>query len=162
MPENPRASDTPTLADLLSDPIVQLVLKADHLTDEQLRTLIGPALHGPRAETGLPLESNQKRGLSAKNYRPGLGIMLLQYAFRCQKWFVMRFMGSDAELNIKTCGPEFSAWRVPAKELPKLIVPFKRSVSQSLLDELRDICGASHSRQSGTPAAQAIAKVEPA
>lgn len=60
MPENPRASDTPTLADLLSDPIVQLVLKADHLTDEQLRTLIGPALHGPRAETGLPLESNQK------------------------------------------------------------------------------------------------------
>jgi putative (di)nucleoside polyphosphate hydrolase len=60
-----------------------------------------------------------------------------------QKWFAMRFKGSDAEINIKTADPEFSAWKwVPAEQLPKLIVPFKRAVYRSLLDEFRDVRGA--------------------
>ncbi len=55
-----------------------------------------------------------------------------------QKWFAMRFVGCDAEINVATEHPEFSAWRwVSAAELPNLIVSFKRHV---YLDVLRQFC----------------------
>jgi hypothetical protein len=72
MPKKSCTSNAPTLADLLADPIVQLVLKADHVTDEQLEWLTGVSLKGCRAESDLDLARNEKRGLSAKNYRPGV------------------------------------------------------------------------------------------
>jgi putative (di)nucleoside polyphosphate hydrolase len=56
-----------------------------------------------------------------------------------QKWFVMRFKGSDTEINIRAGDREFSAWKwAPVEELPDLIVPFKRTVYLSLLEEFRD------------------------
>lgn len=52
-----------------------------------------------------------------------------------QRWFAMRFLGSDADINIMTDHPEFSAWRwVSPQYLPELIVAFKR---QLYLDVLR-------------------------
>jgi len=60
--------------------------------------------------------------------------------FRGQKqlWFAMRFLGSDADINIATQHPEFDAWRwVAPAELPKLIVPFKRAIYVAVLDEFR-------------------------
>jgi putative (di)nucleoside polyphosphate hydrolase len=46
-----------------------------------------------------------------------------------QKWFVMRFTGTEADINLATEHPEFSAWKwVPIQELPDLIVSFKREV----------------------------------
>lgn len=46
-----------------------------------------------------------------------------------QKWFAMRFLGHDDEINVRTEVPEFSAWRwVPVAQLPTLIVDFKRKV----------------------------------
>lgn len=46
-----------------------------------------------------------------------------------QKWFAMRFLGYDSEIDVGTEEPEFSAWRwVPIAELPTLIVEFKRQV----------------------------------
>lgn len=57
-----------------------------------------------------------------------------------QKWFVMRFMGSDADINLETEHPEFSAWKwIPVNELPGLVVSFKRHVYLDLLSEFPKI-----------------------
>jgi putative (di)nucleoside polyphosphate hydrolase len=53
-----------------------------------------------------------------------------------QKWFLMRFRGSDDQVNIETAHPEFSEWRwLPAQELIANIVPFKREVYERVLAE---------------------------
>jgi putative (di)nucleoside polyphosphate hydrolase len=53
-----------------------------------------------------------------------------------QKWFVMRFTGVDADIDLATAHPEFSAWRwAPVNELPALAVSFKRQVYRDLLSE---------------------------
>lgn len=53
-----------------------------------------------------------------------------------QKWFLMRFDGTDADINIETEHPEFLEykWIAPA-ELPAVIVPFKRTLYQQLVEE---------------------------
>jgi putative (di)nucleoside polyphosphate hydrolase len=52
-----------------------------------------------------------------------------QYRGQKQKWFLMRFLGTDAEINIKTEHPEFSSWRWAEFEiLPEIIVPFKKQL----------------------------------
>jgi len=53
-----------------------------------------------------------------------------------QTWFLVRFLGSDAEIDIATEHPEFDAWRwSDATELLKWIVPFKRPVYEAVLAE---------------------------
>lgn len=53
-----------------------------------------------------------------------------------QKWFLMRFHGSDDQINILTSHPEFSEWRwLDPADLVDHIVPFKRAVYASVLDE---------------------------
>jgi putative (di)nucleoside polyphosphate hydrolase len=203
-----------TLADLLADPIVQMVMKADQVTEHQLMELIGATLSKLAAESDTEPEGTPESARAAKDYRPSVGIMLLNrnndvfvgrrrntkgkawqmpqggidegedprtaamrelkeetgvdnaeilaeaknwlfydlpatvinkarhggWRGQRQKWFAMRFKGSDAEINIRTGDPEFSAWKwAPAEQLPDLIVPFKRSVYLSLLDEFRDV-----------------------
>ncbi len=56
-----------------------------------------------------------------------------------QKWFVMRFRGTDTDINIATEHPEFSAWNwVAVEHLPGLIISFKRQLYLDLLQELRE------------------------
>ena len=56
-----------------------------------------------------------------------------------QKWFVMRLEGGDADINIVSDQPEFSAWKwVPIEQLPDLVIPFKRQLYLDLLQELKD------------------------
>ena len=53
-----------------------------------------------------------------------------------QKYFLLRFRGSDDQINIETEEPEFSAWRwMPPSDLPDAIVPFKREVYVRVLAE---------------------------
>ena len=53
-----------------------------------------------------------------------------------QKWFLMRFVGDDGEINVATEHPEFSAWRWIAPErLVELIVSFKRQLYLDVLEE---------------------------
>jgi putative (di)nucleoside polyphosphate hydrolase len=60
-----------------------------------------------------------------------------------QKWFAMRFLGAEDEVNIATEHPEFSAWRwVPAAELPNLIVSFKRQLYLDVLRQFQTISAA--------------------
>jgi putative (di)nucleoside polyphosphate hydrolase len=57
-----------------------------------------------------------------------------------QKWFAMVFLGSEAEINIATEHPEFSAWRwADVSELPELIVSFKRQLYREILEQFRGI-----------------------
>ena len=51
-----------------------------------------------------------------------------------QKWFLFRFHGTDADINIATDHPEFSAWKwMPKDQLVANIVPFKRAVYEEVL-----------------------------
>lgn len=51
-----------------------------------------------------------------------------------QRWFLFRFLGEDGDVNIETAEPEFRAWRwAEPKDLPDLIVPFKRALYKELL-----------------------------
>lgn len=55
-----------------------------------------------------------------------------------QKWFLMRFTGTDADIDLATGHPEFDAWEwVEPAQLPELIVPFKRQLYRDLLAEFR-------------------------
>lgn len=55
-----------------------------------------------------------------------------------QKWFLVRFLGSDDQVNIQTAHPEFSEWRwQPSGELVDKIVPFKRAVYARVLEEFQ-------------------------
>jgi putative (di)nucleoside polyphosphate hydrolase len=63
-----------------------------------------------------------------------------KYRGQTQKWFLLRFLGDDKEINLTPDGqePEFDAWRwAGLDELPALIVPFKRDVYLSVIDEFR-------------------------
>jgi putative (di)nucleoside polyphosphate hydrolase len=61
-----------------------------------------------------------------------------RYRGQRQKWFAMRFHGSDDEVALARPGhpPEFDAWRwAPIGELAGLIVPFKRAVYEQVVRE---------------------------
>ena len=67
-----------------------------------------------------------------------------RYRGQAQKWFAMRFLGSDSEINLKTDHEEFSDWRwVDAAELLGLIVVFKRPIYEKILEDFRDLIGTS-------------------
>ena len=53
-----------------------------------------------------------------------------------QTWFLARFLGSDSDVNLLTKDPEFRAWKwAEPRELPDLIVPFKRTLYEAVLKE---------------------------
>ena len=59
-----------------------------------------------------------------------------RYRGQEQKWFLLRFLGRDSDVNIATAHPEFSEWRwLPIDELVENIVPFKRQVYTRVLAE---------------------------
>lgn len=52
-----------------------------------------------------------------------------------QDWFLARFLGTDADVNIATAKPEFRDWKwIEARRLPDIIVPFKRDLYRALID----------------------------
>ena len=53
-----------------------------------------------------------------------------------QDWFLCRFLGRDSDVNIATSHPEFREWKwVQPRQIPELIVPFKRDLYRRLLAE---------------------------
>jgi putative (di)nucleoside polyphosphate hydrolase len=51
-----------------------------------------------------------------------------------QKWFVLRYLGEDSDINLATKKPEFSAWKwVDISCLPDLIIGFKRPIYLELV-----------------------------
>jgi len=65
-----------------------------------------------------------------------------RYRGQMQRWYAMRFTGSDRDIALDTHHPEFDAWKwVAPAELPLLIVPFKRQLYLDILAEFRAVCG---------------------
>ena len=61
-----------------------------------------------------------------------------KYRGQKQKWFVVRFLGSDSEINLQTSNPEFIEWQwLDIENLPKVIVDFKKKVYEKLLPEIK-------------------------
>ncbi|MBY0355855.1 MAG: RNA pyrophosphohydrolase [Rickettsiales bacterium] len=59
-----------------------------------------------------------------------------KYRGQKQKWYLMRFLGRDADINLQTAHPEFFEWQwANPQQLPQLIVPFKRELYQRILNE---------------------------
>lgn len=59
-----------------------------------------------------------------------------RYRGQRQSWFLMRFMGEDSDVNLATPHPEFRAWKwADPRDLPDLIVPFKRTLYENVLRE---------------------------
>ena len=57
-----------------------------------------------------------------------------------QKWFVMRFIGNESEINIKTKKPEFLDWKwIDLEDLTKIAVSFKLDVYKNLKQEIYKI-----------------------
>lgn len=61
-----------------------------------------------------------------------------KYRGQKQKWFAMRFTGTDSDIDIAAdAHQEFSEWTwLPVIELVELIVPFKRGVYEAVIREL--------------------------
>jgi len=61
-----------------------------------------------------------------------------KYRGQKQKWFVVKFLGSDSEINVNTKHPEFIEWKwIDMELLPDLIVHFKKHVYEKVLTELK-------------------------
>ncbi len=72
-----------------------------------------------------------------------------RYRGQKQKWYVLRFVGRESEIDIVNPAgghePEFVEWRwEPMANLPNLVVPFKRKVYELVVREIgkfaRDAC----------------------
>jgi len=61
-----------------------------------------------------------------------------KYRGQKQKWFLMRFVGSDSEINIKTKHPEFLEWKwVELDKITDLVVDFKLHVYKEVKDKVK-------------------------
>jgi putative (di)nucleoside polyphosphate hydrolase len=67
-----------------------------------------------------------------------------KYIGQTQRWFALRFLGRDSEINIHSPGggkhkPEFDDWRwEKLVKLPDLIVPFKRQVYLDVAEAFKE------------------------
>jgi len=57
-----------------------------------------------------------------------------------QKWFVMRFIGNESEININTKHPEFLDWKwINLDDLTKIAINFKLDVYKNVKREVKKI-----------------------
>ena len=62
------------------------------------------------------------------------------YRGQKQKWFLMRFIGNDDNINLNTKLPEFSCWRWSTRQqLIESIVPFKKDLYRAVLKEFQPL-----------------------
>lgn len=65
-----------------------------------------------------------------------------KYRGQKQKWFAMRFLGDESEIDISARNghkAEFSNWKWErAANLPDLIVPFKRPIYSAIIEEFKE------------------------
>ena len=70
-----------------------------------------------------------------------------KYRGQTQKWYALRFTGEDREINVTAPGgghhkPEFIDWRwVVMRDLPDLVVPFKRDIYERVVKEFAQFAG---------------------
>ena len=63
-----------------------------------------------------------------------------KYRGQKQKWFLMRFVGEDNEINIKTKHPEFLDWKwIDLGQITEVVVDFKLHVYKELQKKVKKI-----------------------
>ena len=63
-----------------------------------------------------------------------------QYRGQKQKWFIMKFLGKNEDINIKTKNPEFLDWKwVESSVLSNIVVDFKVDIYKRLTKELNSL-----------------------
>ena len=63
-----------------------------------------------------------------------------KYKGQKQKWFLMRYFGSDKEINIKTNKPEFFQWKwIDLNMITEVVVDFKLHVYKELKEKVKKI-----------------------
>ena len=57
-----------------------------------------------------------------------------------QKWFVMRFLGKESEINLNTKKPEFYEWKwIDLEEITNVVVEFKLEVYNKIKKQVKNI-----------------------
>ena len=60
-----------------------------------------------------------------------------KYGGQRQRWFVMRFIGKDEEVNVKTKNAEFKEWKwIAVDQLTNVVVDFKLQIYKKISEEL--------------------------
>jgi len=63
-----------------------------------------------------------------------------KYKGQKQKWFLMKYLGKDNEINIKTNKPEFLEWKwIDLDTLSEVVVGFKLHVYKKLKEKIKKI-----------------------
>tara|TARA_B100001093_G_C26697379_1_gene957498 strand:- start:517 stop:987 length:471 start_codon:yes stop_codon:yes gene_type:complete len=63
-----------------------------------------------------------------------------KYRGQKQKWFIVKFLGNESEININTKKPEFIEWKwIKFEDLPTVIVDFKKHIYEEIVRELKKI-----------------------
>ena len=63
-----------------------------------------------------------------------------RYRGQKQKWFLMRFVGEDKEIDIKTKNPEFLDWKwIELDKITEVVVNFKLHVYRELKEKIKKI-----------------------
>ena len=63
-----------------------------------------------------------------------------KYKGQKQKWFLMRFLGLDSDINIKTKNPEFIEWKwINLEQITNVVVDFKLHVYKKLKEKINKI-----------------------
>jgi len=63
-----------------------------------------------------------------------------KYRGQKQKWFLMKFLGNDNEINIKTKNPEFFEWKwIDLEAITDVVVDFKLHVYKELKEKIKKI-----------------------
>jgi len=99
----------------------------------ELEEEIGTAEVEVLAETGDWIHYDLPPELADKVWRG-------RFRGQTQKWFAMRFLGRDEDIDLDTAHPEFTAWQwVPAARLTEIIVPFKRENYRQVVAAFADL-----------------------
>ena len=65
-----------------------------------------------------------------------------RYRGQEQRWFALRFLGEDSDIDLATAHPEFDAWRwVELDDVPALVIPFKRDTYRAVVEEFKSLLG---------------------
>tara|TARA_B110000196_G_C20534836_1_gene381689 strand:- start:36 stop:512 length:477 start_codon:yes stop_codon:yes gene_type:complete len=63
-----------------------------------------------------------------------------KYGGQKQKWFVMRFLGDDKEISVKTKHPEFFEWKwIELDKITDVVVDFKLNVYKEVKEKVKKI-----------------------
>jgi len=63
-----------------------------------------------------------------------------KYRGQKQKWFIMKFIGNENEINVKTKNPEFLKWKwIEPSILTDLAVDFKFDIYNKIKQELKSL-----------------------